>query len=404
MKRIVVVGAGLAGLRTAERLSRLGFEGTIVVVGDESRAPYNRPPLSKGALTSGPDEVELGLSGGDDDAISWRLGSSAVGVDADARTILLADGSVLEADGLVVATGVRPRRITSGSVPTHVMRTVGDARSLRRAIEPGSRVLVLGAGFLGCEIATSAAALGASVEVVEPAATPLAAPLGPLLGGELQRRHESRGIRFRLGRTVSDLTVLGSAVGATLDDGHHLEVDVVVEAVGCRPDLEWLAGADFDLTDGVLCDERMRAVRAQASQDQAPVVAAGDVARFPLPAFDERPRRIEHWNLAFDTARVAAYSLLDLMGERPSAPPPAPPVPSFWSEQAGTRIDCFGIPGLGLDDCRVLEGGPGSPSAFGYHDPSGRLVAVALVDLRRRGPHYRRLVDESIASGWVSPG
>lgn len=397
MKRIVVVGAGLAGLRTAEHLSRMGHTGETVLVGDEPHAPYNRPPLSKEALTTGVDAEQLRLVQNQADGITWRLGSPAVAVGADARTVELADGAVLEADGLVVATGVRPRRVTRGDVPTHVIRTLEDASDLRAALQPGTRVLVLGAGFLGCEIASSAASADALVQVVEPADTPVGPHLGRLVGRELQRRHEARGVTFHLGRTLAGLARGVDGIVATLDDGTHLGVDLVVEAVGCVPDVAWLAGAGLDLTDGLLCDERMRALRADGTAPAGTVVAAGDVARFPITGFDDRPRRIEHWNLAFDTARVAAFSLLDLLGETPASALPPAPVPSFWTEQAGARIDCFGIPSLGIEDCRLLEGDLEGGSALGYHDRSGRLVAVALVDLRRRGPHFRALVSQSLA-------
>lgn len=347
------------------------------------------------------DESRLTFASKLSGRVTWRLGSVATGISPDARSIRLADESVLDADGLVVATGVRPRRVTKGEVPTHVVRTLADATSLRAELRPGRRVLVLGAGFLGCEIATAAAALGAAVQVVEPADVPLGPHLGAELGRALQVRHEGRGVSFHLGRIVARLYRAGQGVEVTLDDGTVLGVDVVVEAVGCVPDVAWLEGAGFDLTDGLLCDTRLRAVGADPS---AAVVAAGDVARFPLPDFDARPRRIEHWNLAFDTARLAGHTLLELMGEVPSAPPPAAPLPSFWSQQAGVRIDCYGIPALGIDDCRLLEGDIDDTCALGYHDASGRLVAAALVDLRRRGPHYRSLVAQSVAHIPVSSG
>lgn len=395
MERIVVVGAGLAGLRSAEQLQRLGHSGEIVIVGDEPQAPYNRPPLSKGGLVSGVDETQLTLASNLSDQATWRLGVGATGISPDAHAIELADGSTLEADGLVVATGVRPRRVTKGDVPTHVVRTLADASALRAQLRPGRRVLVLGAGFLGCEIATAATTLGASVRVVEPAGVPLGPHLGALLGHELQRRHEARGVRFDLGRSVVRLGhAAGDGVRVTLDNADSFLVDVVVEAVGCVPDVAWLAGAGLDLTNGVLCDNRLRAL---GTAPAAAVVVAGDIARFPLPAFDAQPRRIEHWNLAFDTARLAAHTLLGLLGHSPSGQPPIAPLPSFWSEQAGLRIDCYGIPSMGIEDCRLLEGDLDDGCAVGYHDTSGRLVAVALVDLRRRGPHYRSLVAESVS-------
>lgn len=389
MKRIVIIGGGLAGLRAAEQLGRLGHDGEIVVVGAEPLAPYNRPPLSKEALRDDFDESRLPLPTTAGDSITFRLGVRAVTLGADLHSLVLADGSRLEADGLVIATGVQPRRILRGDVATHVVRTPRDTRRLRAQLTPAARLLVVGAGFLGCEIASSAAARGCRVTVVEPAAQPVGPHLGELLGAELRRRHEANGVQFRLGRTIVSLTQHALGAEAVLDDGSTVHADVVVEAVGCLPDLDWLAGSGFDLTNGILCDAQLRAIHPDRS---AAVVAAGDCARFPLPGFDEVPRRIEHWNLAFDSARVAAHTLMTLLGELPAVKAPPSPLPSFWSDQAGSRVDCFGIPSLGLADCRLLEGDLADEAAIGYHGTDGRLVAVALLGMRRRVPYYRNLM------------
>jgi 3-phenylpropionate/trans-cinnamate dioxygenase ferredoxin reductase component len=387
VQRIVIVGAGLAGLRTAEQLGRVGFTGEVMLVGAEQHPPYTRPPLTKQFL-SGSTDVRLALPASLA-GVTTAWGVAALAADECLRSITLSDGRTIEADGVVIATGVSPRRVLPSSTGSHVVRTVEDARHVRDQLAPGRHVLVLGAGFVGGEVATSARSRGCEVMVVDAAEEPLQAHLGPLLGAELRRRHEDRGVVFRLGRTV-DSSEPGLAV---LDDGSVVPADVVVEAVGAAPDLGWLAGTGLDVSDGVRCDARLAAVH---SDPLAKVTAAGDCARLPYPPFDPTPRRIEHWNLAVDTARLAARTMVEVMGGKPVGPSPAPLLPSFWSDQAGIRIDCFGIPQLGLRDVRVLEGDLKTTAALGYFGPDGTMLGVALFDRRKGVPTYRRVFAEMV--------
>ncbi|MCX5203455.1 FAD-dependent oxidoreductase [Streptomyces sp. NBC_00237] len=378
--RIVVAGASLGGLRTAEQLRRAGFVGEIVVVGDEPHMPYNRPPLSKEVLAGKAGFASLAFRPKAAVAdVVWRLGagpgSGVVAADLAGRTVRLGDGESLAYDGLVVATGLRPRRL---DVPgpaggRYTVRTLDDARALQGALRPGARVVVVGAGFIGCEVAATARGLGAEVTVVEPEPLPLVRALGELLARALLARHRAEGVRFALGRTVSRFVGTEERVGGVvLDDGTRVAADVVVEAVGSLPNVEWLAGNGLDLRDGVLCDARLRVVGAPEG-----VVAVGDVAQFPHPRYDGVARRVEHWSVPGDSAKHAAKVLV---GEGREA---FAPLPSFWSDQYAYRIQSFGAPGLGVADVRVLDGDPvGDPDGdvlVGYHDRGGRLVGVAAL-------------------------
>ena len=381
-RRVVVVGASMGGLRAAEAVRKAGFTGELVVIGAEEHLPYNRPPLSKAALRTGPDPAGLVFrtprAARD---VEWRLGVPVVAADLGARTVTLADGRVLGWDGLVVATGLRPRRLTIPGAGRHVLRTIEDAVALRASLTPGARLVVVGAGFVGCEVAATARGLGVEVDVVAPEAVPMERPLGAELGAALRRRHEAAGVRFHLGTvpTAFDGTVV------LLADGSRLPADVVVEAVGCTPNVEWLDGNGVDLTDGVGCDNWLRVA------GRADVVACGDVARFPNPLFDGVPRRVEHWTMVTDTARRAGTSLGRWLTGQDEDPATFAPVPSFWSDQYGYRLQSFGDVALGGADVRVLEGDLDGEVAVGYHR-GGELVGVVLIGLTGSHANYRQLI------------
>ncbi|TDE21958.1 NAD(P)/FAD-dependent oxidoreductase [Actinomadura sp. 6K520] len=379
---MVVVGASLGGLRAAEQLRALGHTGELLVIGDEAHPPYNRPPLSKEALAAGVtfERVAFRMRAATAD-VDWRLGTAVTGADLTARVVRPADGTEVPYDGLVIATGLRPRRldVPGAGPPRHVVRTLDDAAALRERLRPGARVTVVGAGFIGCEVAATARTLGADVTVVAPESEPMLRPLGPDLGAELRRRHEERGVRFLLGRTVARFT--GS--GLELSDGSAVRAEVVVEAVGSVPCVEWLEGNGLDLSDGVLCDGGLRV------EGRPDVVAVGDIARFPNARYDDVPRRVEHWSIPTDTAKRAARALL---GQDEG---PFMPLPSFWSDQYDMRLQSFGAPALGGDDIRVLEGDLGGEAVVGYHRDSG-LVGVVMLGCTRRRPHYRKLLLDGI--------
>ncbi|MBP2327676.1 NADPH-dependent 2,4-dienoyl-CoA reductase/sulfur reductase-like enzyme [Kibdelosporangium banguiense] len=374
--RIVVAGASLGGLRAAEQLRSAGWTGEIVVVGDEPHMPYNRPPLSKEALAGKATFESLAFTPRASAAdVQWRLGTSVTGARLADQVVQLGDDE-LSFDGLVVATGMRPRRLRCAG-PTqgrHAVRTLTDAIGLREALtHPGARVVVVGAGFIGCEVAATAVGLGvAEVTVVEPEPLPMLRPLGDLLARELLRRHEDRGVRFELGTGVVGFEGTDRVTAVALSDGSTLPADVVVEAVGSIASTEWLQGNGLDLSDGVLCDDRMRVVGLRN------VVAVGDIARYPNARYDGIPRRVEHWSTPGDTAKRAAKSLVAELAEAPHDDAVFAPLPSFWSDQYEYRLQSFGVPVLGTGDHRVLDGDVCGDVVVGYH-AGDRLVGVVAL-------------------------
>ncbi|WP_316775943.1 NAD(P)/FAD-dependent oxidoreductase [Streptomyces sasae] len=338
MRRIVVVGASAAGLAAAETLRREGYDGTLTLVGDELHVPYDRPPLSKQVLSAEwpPDRVVLRAPTELDALeVQLRLGVAASGLDVADRTVCLADGSEVPYDGLIVATGVRPRRLPGEGA--HVLRTLDDALTLRERIGPGQRLVVVGAGFLGAEAAAVAWRLGARVTLLEPARVPLAHAVGEEVGRVLSRAHLERGVDLRTGVTVTEVT----EDGVRLADGEVVEADEVLVAVGSLPNVEWLAGSGLTVDDGIVCDEYCEAARD--------AYAAGDVARWHNPLFG-MSMRIEHRTNAAEQGMAAARNLLN-----PGARKAFAPVPYFWSDQYETRIQAYGYL-RGHEEVRVVEG------------------------------------------------
>ena len=385
--RCVVVGASMGGLRAAEAVRKAGFGGEIVVFGAEPHMPYNRPPLSKDALLVEADGLTFRVPRAAQD-VAWRLGETVVGSDLSARTVTLAGGETLDWSGLVVATGLSPRRLSLPG-PTegrHVIRTLDDVAALRAELRPGARLVIIGAGFIGCEVAAAARVAGMEVDVVAPENVPVERPLQTILGKALQRRHEARGVRFHLGGTLPiGYGGTGRVTSVRLNNGTELAADVVIEAVGCTPNTQWLEGNGLDLGDGVLCDNLLRV------EGRPDVVACGDIARFPNVLFDEVPRRVEHWTMVTDTAKRAGATLGAYLAGNELDGKPFAPIPSFWSDQYDLRLQSFGAVGLGGDDVRVLEGDLDDEVAVGYH-LEGRLVGVALIGMASRYQHYRSVI------------
>ena len=402
---VVIAGASLGGLRAAEQLRAAGWDGAITVVGAERHMPYNRPPLSKGALHA------AGSGSGDELAaagalplrpsvaeVDWRLGTTVVAADLDRRTVTLDDGDELHYDGLVAATGLRPRRLPLPDHPArHVLRTVDDASALRARLLPGARVVVVGAGFIGCELATTAVTLGCEVTVVEPFPVPMLLPLGAALGRAIELHHRRHGVAFRLGRTVVALDADGPALHTALDDGSVLTCDVLVEAIGSHPNVEWLDGNGLDLSDGLLCDDAMRV------QGRPDVVAVGDVARHPCAALDGRTIRVEHWGVPTDTARRAARALASHLHGTP-VPIPRAQQPSFWSDQFDLRIHGLGVT-TAAERYAVLEGSLNEVAAgvaVGAYR-GGRLVGVVTAGLPPTAlRRYRTLLDSAAGAPALS--
>ena len=386
-ERVVVAGAAMAGLRAAEGLRSAGWSGQIVIVGDEPRMPYNRPPLSKNFLAAtGPDESLLFPLSPRVGNLVWRLGSTITRADLDRRLVWIGD-EALPWDGLIIATGLRPRRLALHDPDggRHVLRTHADATRLRAALRVSSSLAVLGAGFVGCEVALTARALGLQVHVVAPEPVPVLRPLGQLVGAELRRRHELSGVRFHLGVVPAGFGQTHRGQAVTLSDGRVLEADVFVEAIGSTPNVEWLDGNGLDLSDGVLCDNGLQV------EGRPDVRACGDVACFPNPLFDNTPRRVEHWATAADTGKQAGRALAAALAGSPPTTRAFTPVPHFWSDQGDVRIRSFGWLAADERDIRVLEGELQGDAVIGYHR-DGDLVGVVLLGAANRAAHYRNLI------------
>jgi NADPH-dependent 2,4-dienoyl-CoA reductase/sulfur reductase-like enzyme len=386
LERVVVVGASLAGLRAAQTLRLEGFTGLLTVIGEEPHPPYRRPSLSKELLAGEIGSGQVLLGGDEDLEAEWLLGRRAAAVDLRQREVMLDDGERLKFDGLVIATGAAAKRLPN--VPelegVHVVRTLEDAQALRKALTAGRpRVVVIGAGFIGSEVASSCRALGGDVTVIDPLPHPLA-PLGSTLGqvcAGLQRDH---GVDLRLGRSVVGFEGHDRVQHVRLDDGTTLDADVVVIGIGTTPATGWLQGSGLRLDDGVVCHETLAVLGCEH------VVAAGDVTRWPHRLFDGRLLRVEHWTNAVDQGAAAAKTLL----ASPDGTQPFAVLPSFWSEQFGTRIQSIGLPQL-ADHATVVAGSLEERRFLAVYTERGRMVGAVAFDMPRalaaaKGPLLRR--------------
>ncbi|MCY3786471.1 MAG: NAD(P)/FAD-dependent oxidoreductase, partial [bacterium] len=276
---MTIVGASLAGMRAAEALRREGFDGEVTIVGDETDSPYDRPPLSKQVLAGGWEPERTALYSDEalaDLRLTWRLGTRAVAFEAATRTVTLADGERLAAGGAVIATGARPRTLggTEGLAGVYTLRTLADSLAIRWEFDATPRrVVVVGAGFIGAEVAATARGRGLEVTMVEMAETPLERVLGAEMGRVCADVHADHGVDLRTGVGVASISGAGRVEQVVLSDGTRLDADVVVVGVGVVPNTEWLEGSGLRIDDGVVCDETCLAAPG--------VVAAGDVARWP---------------------------------------------------------------------------------------------------------------------------
>jgi NADPH-dependent 2,4-dienoyl-CoA reductase/sulfur reductase-like enzyme len=389
-KPVVIVGASMGGLRTAEALRRFGYAGAITVIGDESWAPYNRPPLSKEVLAGdvvSHETVAFPQRAATED-VGWVLGHRVVSADLANETVTTDDDEVFEYSHLIVATGLRPKRqvypnnIHAGR---HIIRTLDDAMGLRAELQPGARVVVLGAGFVGCETAATARKLGCEVTIVAPGTVPLLRPLGVELASELQKRQEAEGVRFLMKRSVVDLVGEARISAVALDDGSEIECDVFIEAIGSLPNTEWLEGNDLDLSDGLLCNQNLRALKA-SGESWSNVWGVGDVVRFPNTIFDEVPRRVEHWNIPSECAKYVGNAIAVGSTEAEFRP-----IPSFWSDQFDVHILSFGLLAL-ADSNRLVEGSLDGDCVFEYYR-GDKLVGAAGIGMRSVVQGYRKVFE-----------
>ena len=392
---VVIVGAAMGGLRTAEALRKSGYAGELVIMGDEAHLPYNRPPLSKDVLSSEVRHETVAFPMRAEMAdVTWMLGSRVTSADLSAHTVTTELGVSQSWTALVIATGLRPRRLDLPSIAgRHAVRSLDDAIALRAELSPGARVVVAGSGFLGCELAATATKLGCRVTVVTSSEEPMIRPLGRQLARELRRRLEIEGVEFVTSSSIVGLVGRDSLTHVSVSGGQNIPANVLIEAIGSDCNTEWLAGNDIDLDDGVLAENALRVV-SNGGDIHDDVFVVGDVARFPNPMFDDIPRRIEHWSIPTDTGkRAGAVLAAHLRNDGSCAEIAATefaPMPSFWSNQFNISLQAYGLPGL-ADETRVIEGELHGAAAIGYFR-AGVMVGVVGVGLKAALIPYRQQI------------
>jgi NADPH-dependent 2,4-dienoyl-CoA reductase/sulfur reductase-like enzyme len=380
VRTVAVVGASLAGLSAARSLRKQGYDGRLVVIGDEIHRPYDRPPLSKEFLAGTIGEADLVLETDDEDlGAEWLLGARATGLDRTQRAVRLADGSELRADGIVIATGAAARNLpgAEGLAGVHTLRTLDDARALREELTRGGRLVVIGGGFIGAEVASTAYALGLDVTVIEAAPTPLAGPLGETMGGIVSALHADHGVRLLCGVGVKGLSGERAVDAVLLEDGRSVPADIVVVGVGARPCVEWLEGSGIALDNGVKCG-------ADGRTSLAGVVAVGDCANWYDPRAGAH-RRVEHWTGARERPDAAIATLLAGGAVEPGVPRP----PYFWSDQYGVKIQFAGH-AAGADSVTVEEGAADDRNVLAVYRRAGQPVAVLGMNQPRLFTRWRK--------------
>ncbi|MDA3646810.1 FAD-dependent oxidoreductase [Saccharopolyspora indica] len=383
MRAVAVVGSSVAGWRAAQELREQGFDGRLVIIGAEPHRPYDRPALSKEFLAGQlqPEELALGSDQEEADlAAEWRLGIAAVRLDTRRGAVVLADGSEVRVDGVVLATGSARRSLPgTGEAPgSHRMRTIDDALALREDVSAGARVVVVGAGLIGTEIASSCRSLGANVTLVDAQHLPLARTLGIELAPLHFAQHEDHGVRVRCGTPAIRVLTEDRVTGVELADGRVLPADAVVVEVGAEPATHWLRGSGLKLRDGVLTDSGC----ATAIPN---VVAVGDIARY-RPPHHPRTVRSDHWSTAMNQPPVAVRNLL---AGRTVAHYTG--VPHFWSRQYGSTLQFAGYASP-KDRITVVEGSLASRRFVAAYHRGGRQVALlAMNNPKQFATHRRRL-------------
>jgi 3-phenylpropionate/trans-cinnamate dioxygenase ferredoxin reductase subunit len=377
----VILGAGQAGGRAAETLRAEGFDGRVVLVGAEPRRPYERPPLSKGLLVGETDEESIFLRPDtfyDEQGIELLLGVQATHLDTAGHRLTLSDGRVLPYDRLLLATGVRARSLPVPGVDlegVHTLRTLSDARRLVAALEAAPRVLIVGAGFIGSEVASACRRRGLAVSMLETLPVPLQRALGPRMGALYAEIHREQGVDLRCGVSVSAFRGTDRVAEAVLEDGSVLACDLAVIGVGVTPETAYLAGSGLNLADGVVVDEYCRA--------SAPdVYAAGDVARWFHPLLGEH-LRVEHWDNAENQGPAAARAMLGRLE-------PYVPVPYFWSDQYSHHLQYLGH-GSGTDQ-EIVRGSLEARQFSTFYLRGGVPVAALCLNAPRDSIAARRLI------------
>ena len=380
---ITIVGASLAGLRGAEALRNEGFDGRITVIGDETDAPYDRPPLSKQLLSGKWDVDRTVLYRAERLAeldLDFHLGVRATALDLRDRSLELDGNRRMSFDGLLIATGSSPRHLpnTPQLDGLYTLRTLADSLAIRREFEGGPRVVVVGAGFIGAEVAATARERGLDVTMIEALPVPLGRVLGDQMGGLCGDVHRDHGVDLRLGVGVDGFDGNGRVERVRLSDGSAVDADVVIVGVGVVPNTAWLEGSGLTIDNGVVCDESCLAAPG--------VTAAGDVARWPNQRFDE-VARVEHWDHAIEMGAHAARRLLQTDAEAT----PFTPVPFFWSDQYDRKIQLAGRPRPD-DEVHIVTGSMADRRFAAMYGRAGKLVAVLGFNRPRHVAQYRQLI------------
>jgi NADPH-dependent 2,4-dienoyl-CoA reductase/sulfur reductase-like enzyme len=370
---VVIVGGSVAGIRTARALREQGYAGPVQVLEAEAEVPYDKPPLSKGSIDADarvplitPEEaVELG--------IDLRLRSRVTGLDASRQRVTLEDGSVIHFEHLVVATGLTPRRAPYDVSGVHVLRTLADARAMRAAIARSRRVLVIGAGFIGAEVAALARGHGVGVTLVDREPVPMKRIVGDDLGERLSELHRRHGVDTRFGATVTSLAREGAGFRATLSDGGTVDADAVVVGIGSEVNLGWLAGSGLLVDDGVVCDARGAVVGAPG------IHAVGDAARWAGV-------RVEHWTSAVEQAVCVARAIA-----HPDSPAVHEPVTYVWSDQYDWKIQLVGARDVARRP-EVTEQADPFRLAATWRDGDGRITGGVTVNWPRESVKLRTAV------------
>jgi 3-phenylpropionate/trans-cinnamate dioxygenase ferredoxin reductase subunit len=387
MRSVTIVGASLAGLSAARALREQAYDGPITLVGDECRPAYDRPPLSKEFLAGTMSEADIALGTPEDDVLGlrWRLGRSAVRLDLADAAVVLDDGERIVSDGVVIATGARARQLPGPARHgVHTLRTLEDARALRTELRPGSRLVVIGAGFIGSEIASTARNLGVQVTVVEAMATPLAGPLGTEMGAVCAALHAEHGVRLITGAGPAELAGDTRVRTVRLADGRELPADLVVAGIGAVPCVGWLAGSGLPVNGGVLTDER-------CATPVPGVVTVGDCAS-SRNRYAGGVLRLEHWTNAQRQPAIAAATLLG----REVAAPATAMIPYFWSDQYGCRLQFAGHRQEG-DQVHIVEGRPAERRFVAVYRRGESPVAVFAMNQPKEFNRWRRQLAAALA-------
>jgi NADPH-dependent 2,4-dienoyl-CoA reductase/sulfur reductase-like enzyme len=382
MQTLAIVGASLAGLSAARAARAQGFTGRLVIIGDEPHRPYDRPPLSKDFLLGAITAEDLFLEAdadADELQAEWLLGAEAVSLDASSRTIFLKDGRTVQADGIVVATGAKARQLPTlaGLSNVFTLRTLADAQSLAPELVPGSRMAVIGAGFIGAEVASAAASRGMEVTMIDTKPVPFAAQLGTEMGAVVAGLHAANGVELISSAVIEDFySGEGNVTGLRLAGGRYVAAEVVVVGIGAEPNTGWLEGSGLDLRAGVLCD-------AMGRTNFPGIVAVGDCAAW----FDDAAgthRRVEHWTGALERAALAVEALLDAdAAQKPHKPH------YFWSDQYGVKLQFAGHC-AGYDRVEIEVGDALTHSCLAVYYRGDVPVAVLGMNQPRLFTKWRR--------------